>query len=119
MLAIRKQHVVHLLIRKLDNGVQRYFVYPRAGWSSPLGNNYLTLPAKRTVQDPLAPFIHGTDLDRFVDAILQNELNLHDEDYVLEQELPPVTAQLASPVHHEPTEYGPDRRVVPGVRRDR
>jgi hypothetical protein len=105
----RHQHIVHLLIRRSDGGEDCFLVHPRPGWSAPSGENYLTLPAKRTVSDPLAPYIQGTPLDVFVDAILKDELGLADDDFVLERELPSVTMETESPVHRQLTEY----RVYP------
>jgi hypothetical protein len=101
----RHQHIVHLLIRRSENGKDHFLVHPRMGWTAPSGENYLTLPAKRTVNDPLAPYIQGTPLDTFVDAMLKDELGLADEDYVLERELPSVTVEMESPVHRHVTEY--------------
>jgi hypothetical protein len=105
----RHQHVVHLLIRRSDSGEDRFLVHPRPGWTSSSGGDYLTLPAKRTVSDPLAPFIQGTPLDIFVDSILKDELGLTDEDFAIERELPSVTMEMESPVHRQLTEY----RVYP------
>ncbi len=104
-MAERHQHIVHLLIRRLEEEGDSFFVHPRMGWAAPCGESYLTLPAKRTVNDPLASYIQGTPLDTFVDAILQEEWGLSDEEYVLEQELPSVTVEMESPVHHRATEY--------------
>jgi hypothetical protein len=104
-MAERHQHIVHLLIRRLRDEGDSFLVHPRMDWAAPCGENYLTLPAKRTVNDPLAPYIQGTPLDTFVDAILQDELRLSDEEYVLERELPSVTVEMESPVHHRTTEY--------------
>jgi mannose-6-phosphate isomerase-like protein (cupin superfamily) len=104
-MAERKQHVVHLLIRRSESGQDHFLVHPQPGWKSPEGSDYLTLPAKRTVTDPLAPYRQGTPLDHFVDAILQGEMELADEDYVLEAELSAVPVRMASPVHNQETEY--------------
>jgi hypothetical protein len=105
LVTIRKQHLVHLLVRRVDAGEQRYFVYPLQEEKSLNGPEHLTLPAKRTVHDPLASFIRGTSIDSFVDMIVHEELSLNDDQYVLEQELPPITLQAESPVHQELTEY--------------
>jgi hypothetical protein len=102
---MRQQHLVHLLIRQRPDGDDGFFLHPRGDGLAPTGRPYLCLPAKRSVRDPLAPYLRGESLDHFVDAILQEDLGLAADDYVLEQELPCVTREMASPLHHEPTRY--------------
>ncbi len=102
---MREQHVIHLLIRKRLDGRDLFFVYPRSGWLTPTGEEYLCLPTKRSVHEPLAPYVQGEPLDHFVDAILQEDLGLAADDYVLEQELPCVIEDMLSPVHQEATRY--------------
>ncbi len=105
----RHQHIVHLLIRRSQNGEDQFLIHPRSGWAAPSGEEYFTLPAKRTVTEPLAPYLQGTPLDTFVDTILKEDLGLADDDQVLELELPAVAVEMESPVHQRLTEY----RVYP------
>jgi hypothetical protein len=104
-MAMRKLHVVHLLIRSLQNGKVCFLVYPHDKWLNPDGQPYIALPTKKTVTNPLATFIQGTSLEEFVDAILQEDLNLDEDDYALEQELEPAHVEMLSPTKGELTDY--------------
>ena len=72
----RNLHVVHLLIRSLQNDCVRFLVHPHEKWTDAAGQSYWTLPAKKTVVDPLAPFLQGTSLEKYVDDVFQDDLEL-------------------------------------------
>jgi hypothetical protein len=101
----RHVHIVHALIRSIQQDQVGFLLYPHETWMISDQQPYLTLPVKKTVADPLAPFIQGTSLDTFVDGIMQQELTLPDEYYTLEQELPPAEVEMVSPTHGVPTYY--------------
>jgi hypothetical protein len=107
----RSLHVVHLLIRHQEHpGDQvRFLVYPHEHWKDPGGRAYLALPAKKTVSDPLAPFLQGTPLDHYVEQVARgrDELELPENAYALEGELQAVHTVMATPTQpaHEPTHY--------------
>jgi hypothetical protein len=82
-----------------------FLLYPHDKWIDPDGRPYLTLPTKKSVQEPLASFLLGTSVEAFVEGILREDLELKDEDYVLEQELEPAQVELTSPAQHEFTRY--------------
>jgi hypothetical protein len=105
----RNLHVVHLLIRHQDHsGDQvRFLVYPHEHWKNPGGQPYLALPAKKTVRDPLAPFLQGTPLDHYVEQIVGDELQVQGEAYALEGELQAVHVVMPTPAQpaHALTHY--------------
>jgi hypothetical protein len=96
----RNLHVVHLLIRQnLPDGQLGFLVYPHEHWKALDGSPYLALPARKTVEDPLAEFIQGTPLDAYLDPILKGELGVPAKAYALEQELDAVDHEMSSPTH--------------------
>ena len=101
----RNLHVVHLLVRRQIRDQVAFLVYPHDKWVDANGQPYLTLPTKRSVADPLAPFLQGTSLEEFVDAVAQRDFDLRDSEYVLEQELESCELPLPSPSHHVATNY--------------
>jgi hypothetical protein len=98
----RSLHVVHLLIRSQpEGGPVCFLVYPHATWKP-----YLILPAKKTViEQPLAHSLRGSSLEHFLEDVLQVDLKLADDDYVLEQELVPVGVEMVSPSSGLMTHY--------------
>jgi hypothetical protein len=104
-MSARTLHVVHLLIRNAVNGAVGFLVYPHEQWRAPSGQPYLTLPAKKTLADPLLPLPHGTSVEHFVDAVLREDLRLAAADYALEEEIEPVEAEMVSPTHGQMTKY--------------
>lgn len=103
---MRYLHVIHLLIRQnLPDGRVGFMVYPHDNWRDADATPYLALPAKKTVNDPLAEFIEGTPFDTFIDAVAQLELGIPAGAYVLEQELEAVEVLLPSPTRKEATQY--------------
>lgn len=102
----RTLHVMHILIRRWHEGSVQFFVHPHEHWRDPHEKAYWALPTKRTVDQPLAPFLQGTPLERFVDDVMQHDLKLAVDDYAIELELEPVCETLPSPTHDgEPTDY--------------
>jgi hypothetical protein len=101
----RNLHVVHLLIRSLQNDCVRFLVHPHEKWTDAAGQSYWTLPAKKTVVDPLAPFLQGTSLEKYVDDVFQDDLELSVDDYALEQEIEPAFTEMISPSHGDLTRY--------------
>jgi hypothetical protein len=91
--------IVHLLIRSQSAGSVRFLVYPHDKWP------YLTLPAKKTVADPFAPFLQGSSLEHFLGEVLKDDLGLEENDCALEQEIEPARAELKSPAHGAVTHY--------------
>ena len=91
------------------------------------GSLILALPAKKTVADPLDPFLQGTSIEAFVDRIVHEELGLDTDAYALEQELEPTELEMPSPTHGDVTDYTiypidlwvhPDQREPLRARRD-
>ena len=101
----RHLHVIHLLIRRWQSDGVVFLLCPHDKWLDENGQPYLTLPTKRSVADPLAPFIQGTSLDEYVDHVAQEDLGLHEHEYVLESELESASLELASPTQHVTTQY--------------
>jgi hypothetical protein len=98
--------VIHLLLLGVRDGQVCFFLYPHPTWSGrPGGDPLLSLPTKKTVPDPNASVLNGQPLESFVDAIMGQDLQVADEHYALEQELPPATVELCSPSHGELTTY--------------
>jgi hypothetical protein len=96
----RNLHIVHLLIRQnLSDGEVGFLVYPHEHWKTLDGRSFLALPAKKTVEDPLAEFIQGTPLEAYLDPILKDELGVPADAYALEQELDAVDHEMTSPTH--------------------
>jgi len=103
--AQRHLHVVHLLVRSSGGGTVRFLVYPHDKWKNEAEQPYLTLPAKKTVVEPFAPFLQGSSLEHFLEAVLEQDLKLGADDYALEQEVEPAHAELVSPRDGTVTEY--------------
>src|SRR5262249_30131031 len=83
---LRYLHIVQLLfLRELESKVE-FRVYPHDKWTDNQGRPYLTLPTKKTVTDPLAPFLQGTSIEAFVDSIATRDLDLERGDYAIELE---------------------------------
>jgi hypothetical protein len=102
----RNLHIVHLLIRQnLPVGQVGFLVFPHEHWKSESGQPILALPAKKTVADPLDPFLQGTSIEAFVDRIVHEELGLATDHYALEQELEPTELAMPSPTHGGLTDY--------------
>jgi hypothetical protein len=101
----RSLHVVHLLIRSWQNDGVCFLIHPHEKWTDEEGNPYWSLPTKKTVADPVAQYLHGTSIERFIDGILQDDLKLSADDYALEQEIEPASTTMKSPTHDELTDY--------------
>ena len=103
----RRLHVVHLLIRNRIDGSVGFLVYPHPKWKDSEGRPYWALPAKKTVEESLTPFLHGNSLEHFIEGIMEKDLGLQKDDdaYALEQELPPAQVELPSPNTGRPTHY--------------
>jgi hypothetical protein len=102
----RNLHIVHLLIRQnLPDGQVGFLVLPHEHWRDEQGQPILALPAKKTVADPLDPFLQGTSIEAFVDRIVHEELGLDPDLYALEQELEPTELAMPSPTHGGLTDY--------------
>jgi hypothetical protein len=100
----RNLHVIHLLIRKnLPDGAVGFLVYPHEHWNDPSGKPYFALPAKKTVNDPLAEFILGTPLDNYVDTIAREEWRIPSDSYDVDQEIEVVDHPMPSPTHKDGT----------------
>jgi hypothetical protein len=98
----RYLHVVHLLIREnLPGGQVGFLVYPHEHWRDPSSQQYLALPAKKTVAEPLAEFDQGTPLDPYIDHIVKDELKVSADAYTLEHELEAVKVSRPSPTHKD------------------
>jgi hypothetical protein len=102
---LRSLHVVHLLIRHQSAGSVGFLVYPHPKWKNEKGQQYLTLPAKKTVVEHFDHFQQGSSLEHFLDAVLKEDLGVPEDAYVLEQELQPAHVNLTSPWHGTPTAY--------------
>lgn len=100
----RHLHVVHLLIRRWQDEVVRFFLCPHPKWKDS-ADIYWTLPTKKTVEDPQASFLQGTTLEKYVDDVFRDDLGLHENDYALEQEIEPTNATMISPTRGEMTNY--------------
>jgi hypothetical protein len=110
--ATRHLHVVHLLIRQnRPDGRVGFLVYPHEHWKAPDGQPYLSLPAKKTVTDPLAEFIQGTSLDAYIDAIAVEEWKIPSGAYNVDQEFAaaewtlPSAGQRDNQYRPVPTKY--------------
>jgi hypothetical protein len=101
----RSLHLVHLLIRKRFPESVRFLIYPHDKWKDETGQSYLTLPTKKTVADPLAPFLQGSSLEHFLEVLLEHDLALAADDFALEQEIEPAQAELKSPRDGTVTSY--------------
>lgn len=101
----RNLHIVHLLLRRRLDGAVGFLLRPHAGWVDASGQPYWTLPTKKTVLDPLAPFLQGTSLEKYVEDVCRDDLNLAADDYALEQELEPAFTKMKSPTHGDMTGY--------------
>jgi hypothetical protein len=101
----RSLHIVHLLIRRERDGHVEFLVYPHDKWKDKGGHAYLTLPTKKTVSDPLAPFLEGTSIEAFVDVIATQDLGLEREDYAIELEIEPARKTMDSPTTGQTTQY--------------
>ncbi len=98
----RSLHVVHLLIRQKLDGQVGYLVYPHKTWiDEKTQQPYLALPAKKTVEDPLAELIQDTPLDENVDAIMFQEIGLLPDAYALDQELRAAHVRMHSPTRKD------------------
>ena len=73
----RHLHVLHVLIRHVQEGTVRFLVYPHRGWKKPDGSAYWALPAKKTVVVPEAAPWNGQTVEPFIDAIMRDDLGLH------------------------------------------
>ncbi len=104
-MASRTLHIVHLLIRRCHDGQVQFLVVPHDKWRDPDGRPHFTLPAKKTVTDPLAPLVEGTSIETFVDEIALQDLGLDLADYAIELEIEPARQEMLSPTHGNMTEY--------------
>ncbi len=94
----RNLHVVHLLIRQnLADGRVGFLVHSHDNWKDASGQNYLALPTKKTVTDPLAEFIQGTPLDVYIDRIACEDLKLSNDAYDVDHEFEAVEHDMESP----------------------
>jgi mannose-6-phosphate isomerase-like protein (cupin superfamily) len=101
----RRLHVIHILIRHMRDGQIGFLVCIHEKWSNPDGQPYLALPSKKTVTDPLAPFLQGTSLEEFVDSIMKEDLHLAEDDYALEHEIEAANVTMPSPTVGDLTDY--------------
>lgn len=101
----RQLHVIHLLIRRRKDDGAAFLVCPHDKWLDAARQPYVTLPTKRSVTEPFAPFLQGTSVEAFVDHVAQKDLGLTPQDYVLERELEAVVVTLPSPTQHIETHY--------------
>jgi len=101
----RHLHIVHLVIRREHYGKVEFLLLPHDKWKDPSGQPYLTLPTKKTVSDPLAPFLQGTSIEAHVDDIARNDLGLAHQAYAIELEIEPTRVMMESPTTGESTEY--------------
>jgi hypothetical protein len=91
-----------LLIREnLPGGGVGFLLYPHEHWRAEGGEPFLTLPAKKTVRDPFAPFIQGSSLDNYIDAIARGEWGLETHDFDLDQEFDAVEFHHESPTQRD------------------
>jgi hypothetical protein len=109
---MRHLHVVHLLIREnLAGGHAGFLVYPHEHWKAPDGQPYFALPAKKTVDDPIAEFIEGTPLDAYIDEIALQEWKLPSSAYAVGREFEAAEWTLPSAAQRDdnyrplPTKY--------------
>jgi hypothetical protein len=108
----RNLHLIHVIVPRIHAGTLQLLFHPHDRWSSPdAGQPCLALPAKKTVTAPYAENLRGQSLELFLDLVMQDDLHLEADEYVWEQELPPVALELPSPTHHEATVY----RIYPVV----
>ena len=68
-------------------------------------NAVLSFPTKKTVRDDTSAMLQGQSVEAYINDVMQEDLRLRDEDYVLEQELPPTSAELTSPSTGKMTHY--------------
>jgi hypothetical protein len=73
--------------------------------SEPAAASAEAAPGSHTVEESFDPFEEGDSLERFLDTLMVDELDLKKDDYVLEQEIDPVQSVLESPTRHVPTQY--------------
>lgn len=105
-MAKRQLHVIHLLIRRRQDDGVAFLICPHENWLSPDDQPFLTLPTKRSVSEPFAPFLQGTSVEEFVDRVAKEDLALEFDDYVLERELEAVCDHdETSPSQHVATDY--------------
>jgi hypothetical protein len=97
-MSMRSLHVVHLLIRQnLPDGRSGFLVYPHEHWKAPDGEPYLALPAKKTVNEPLAEFVLGSSLNDYIDEIALKEWELPAGAYNLHQQFAAADWTVPSP----------------------
>ena len=101
----RHLHVLHVLLRDVAAGIVRFFMMPHSRWKGSDGDPYWTFPTKKTVLAPERQFQNGETVETFVDAVMQRDLGLAPDDYLLDQELAPSVAEVESPGSGEPTRY--------------
>jgi hypothetical protein len=115
----RHLHVLHVLIRHVLDGTVRFLVYPHPRWKKADGKAYWALPAKKTAVVPDAAPWYGHTVEPFIEAIMQGDLGVPPDDYLLDQELEPILVEAESPSRGGLTRYEvctADVWVSPSVR---
>lgn len=101
----RQLHVIHILIRSMQKNGVAFLVSPHDKWANAQGKPYWTMPTKKSVADPFAPFLQGTSMEDFVVGVMRGELGLADQDYAIEQEIEPTTVNSKAGSQHVPSHY--------------
>src|SRR5438046_514318 len=102
---LHSPHLVELLIRHQLDADVKFLLFPDPKWRAAGLDALLSLPTRKTIDEASAPFIQGTSLEQFVDAIARDNLKLAPEDYAILQELDPARCAMLSPGHHVETEF--------------
>ena len=94
----RNVHVVHLLVRQRPAGRRAGFLlFPFERSKAPDGQPYLSLPAKKTGDDPEVVFLEGMLLDSWINEIVQGEWKLPSTAFQIGQEFDTAEWTMPSP----------------------
>lgn len=102
---IRRLHALHVLVRDQCQGQTWFCLQEHSKWTDHAGRSLLAPPTKKTVAEPGADVLDGVSIERFVDEVMQGELQLERNDYLLDQELELASVEHVSPTQHELTLY--------------
>ena len=94
----RNVHVVHLLVRQnLPDARAGFLLFPFERRKAPDGQPYLSLPAKKTGDDPEVVFLEGMLLDSWINEIVQGEWKLPSTAFQIGQEFDTAEWTMPSP----------------------
>jgi 8-oxo-dGTP diphosphatase len=84
-------HLVQLLIRHRRGGDTVFLLHPHETWRPAMDQAaFLVLPARKTVADAFAPLLRGQSLELFVGEVMNTQLGMRADSWLLEEEIEPV-----------------------------